>query len=123
MESRDSARPALRREIVAKHRRFQLELTETVLHHVSDGDDAEEMSVLANDEVPKALAGHPLHDGFDAVVRIAKRGGSHDILDEHVADRPEVAIHRFHDVSFADESDDGTISRDDRHAADVVNEE
>jgi hypothetical protein len=34
-----------------------------------------------------------------------------------------VTIHRFHDVSLTDESDDRAVSSDDWHSADVVNEE
>jgi len=67
-----------------------------------------------------SLVRHFLHDGFDAVVGIAKRGGTHGVSDQQVADRSQVTVHRFYDVSFTDEPNDRTIRCNDGHSADVV---
>jgi hypothetical protein len=70
--------------------------------------------------VANPLARHSLHNHLDAVVRVAKSGGSHGVADHHVSDRAEMTVHRFHDVSFSDEPDDGAVGRNDWHSADVV---
>jgi hypothetical protein len=118
-----SERCAMRRDVVAEHGGFHLELSETEFHHVADRHDAANLSIVPDDEVSDSLVRHSPHDGFDTVVYIAEDGGSHDLLDEHAADRTKVTVHRLHDVSLADESDDAAVGRHDGHAADVVDEE
>jgi hypothetical protein len=118
----ESARRALRGDVVAEHSGFHFELTETEFHHVADGHHAEELPIVPDDEVPNSLARYSTHDGFDGIIGIAKGSGSHDVLHQHVAHRTE-AIHRFYDVSFANEPDDGAVSPHHGHSADVVNEE
>jgi hypothetical protein len=120
---RESARRALRCDVVAEHGGFHFELTESEFHHVADGHHAEDASILPDDEVPHSLARHSTHDLFDGIVRIAKGGGSHDLLHQHVAHWPEVTIHRSYDVSLADESDHGAVGPHDGHSTDVMNEE
>jgi hypothetical protein len=114
----------MRREVIAEHGRFHFKLTETQLHHIADGHDAENLSVVVpSDEVPDSLVRHSPHDGFDTVVRVAKGGRSHDLVNQHAAHRTEVTVHRFYDVSFANEPDDAAVGRHDGHSADVVDEQ
>jgi hypothetical protein len=116
-------RGALRGQVVAKDSGFRFQLTKSELDHIADGDDAEHGSVFLDDEVTHAFVSHSPHHHFDAVLRIAKRGRSHGVSDQHVANRAKVAVDRFHNVSFTDEPNDSAVRRHNGHSANVVIEQ
>jgi hypothetical protein len=65
-------------QVVAEYARLRLEMLESMLDDVADGDDAQQASVIANHEVTESLASHPPHDSLERIVGIADRWLAHD---------------------------------------------
>src|SRR5262245_22971374 len=51
MRLRASADGTMRRDVIAKHGRLGLELFQTILHHVADGDHSDHAPVIAHDQM------------------------------------------------------------------------
>src|SRR6478672_2623944 len=99
---------------------LELELADAVLHHVTDADDAGQLSVGDHRDVPDAVLGHRLHEVGEAVVaRAGAHVGGHDLADGRLED-VRVGVQTAYDVALADDPRDPLAVVADHERADVV---
>src|SRR5258708_747695 len=112
---------ALRHDISAQSLDLELDLVQTLLHHVADADDSQKRAILDDGQVPDALVGHHLAD-----------------LDQRVAGRahPDLAAHQLlsrkrqhtgrmfrdapDDVAFGNDADHAPVLFQNRYGTDPV---
>lgn len=106
---------------VAEDAGLELELMEAVLQDVADGDDAGEVTAVADHQVTESFAGHACGHVTDGIVGgAAGDGASHDGLDREGGGPLGMVVDRPDDIPFGEEADGNPRVVDDRERADVV---
>ena len=92
-------------DVVVKHVTFELELIKTVLHDVTDADDAGKLAVMDYRHVAHAVPGHQVHHVRDSFGRrYGDHAMSHDFAHSHRCGSLAVARNRENDFTFRNET-------------------
>src|SRR6516164_8559996 len=122
----DRRSPAQRRasrrlDVIAQRGGFVLHLLQSVLDHVADRHDADNLLLLDHRDVAELAGGHALHDDPDGLRRAAGDDfAGHDLRQRLCEHARSMLSEHAHDIALGQDADDPAIRAEHEQRADLI---